>query len=166
MRLFVACPMSPEMRRALLWVQESLRGQVRSAGFSRPENLHLTLAFLGETEHVGDAAEVVSRICCAPFPLELEGTGCFGDVWWAGVSPSPALAALAASLRAGLRAAGFSPDKAPFRPHITLARRVRASAVPAVAVPHAAMTVSRVCLMKSERLDGRLVYTEIAARIL
>ena len=49
MRLFVAIQFSPAVRSTLLEAVETLRRQ-GSGRFTRPENLHLTLAFIGETE--------------------------------------------------------------------------------------------------------------------
>ena len=49
MRLFLAIQLSPAVREALLTAQDALRRQGRGS-FPPPENLHLTLAFLGEAE--------------------------------------------------------------------------------------------------------------------
>ena len=48
MRLFLAVPLSPSVREALCTAQADLRRQWRGS-FPPPKNLHLTLAFLGET---------------------------------------------------------------------------------------------------------------------
>ena len=50
MRLFIALPLCGDARQALLDVQQDMRNQGVRANFSRAENLHLTLAFLGELE--------------------------------------------------------------------------------------------------------------------
>jgi len=166
MRLFVAVLFSPELRQLLLDAQDELRAQSRAANFTRPENLHLTLAFLGETPRARDAAKAVASLTDAPFPLALGRSGRFSDLWWIGVEPNPALETLAAALNRNLRAAGFALEDRPFRPHVTIAREVDADGSPCLTPRRAEMTVSRVSLMKSERIGGKLVYTEIAAKTL
>ncbi|MBS1419651.1 MAG: hypothetical protein HP001_05445 [Oscillospiraceae bacterium] len=52
-------------------------------------------------------------------------------------------------------------DDKPFKAHITLARGVNTERLPPLTVPPARMRVSRISVMKSERVDGVLRYTEI-----
>ena len=60
MRLFLAIQLSPAVREALLTAQDALRRQGRGS-FPPPENLHLTLAFLGEAEDPTRARAALSR---------------------------------------------------------------------------------------------------------
>lgn len=158
MRLFLAVPFPPEVRSHLAEAQRQLRAQGVQANFSRPENLHLTLAFLGETPRCRDAARAMAAAQDRCFPLTLGGFGHFGDVLWMGVEPCPALTDLATSLQARLREAGFALEDRPFRPHITLARRARCPQPPQLHLPPLTMTVDRMVLMESLRQEGRLVY--------
>jgi 2'-5' RNA ligase len=100
--------------------------------FTRPEGLHLTLAFLGETaeerlsalRNVLDAATSESR----PISLEVDGLGVFPDarrprVVWAGLAGDlTRLTELHDRLRRELMAEGFQAEDRPFRPHVTLGR--------------------------------------------
>ena len=161
MRLFFALRLSPPAAAAIEAAQADLRRQGRGS-FPPPENLHLTLAFLGETEDLPGARAALAAVRARPFPLSVGGPpGHFGDVWWAGVTADRALEDLALSLQADLRARGFRIEVRPFRPHITLVRRWRGEA-PQVTVPHAGMVVRRVSLLRSDQRDGRRVYTELA----
>ena len=91
MRLFAAIQLSPAVREALLTAQADLRRQGRGS-FPPPENLHLTLAFLGETADLPGARAALNAAVCRPFTLAVGGTlGHFGDLWWAGVRGDPAL---------------------------------------------------------------------------
>jgi 2'-5' RNA ligase len=68
MRLFIAIHFSPGVREVLLSAIDSLRAQAVSGNFTRPENLHLTLAFIGDrTTRFGreaiDAAAVPPFFC-------------------------------------------------------------------------------------------------------
>lgn len=164
MRLFVAVRFSPEIDRALLAAAAELRRQADAARLTRPENLHLTLAFIGETENVRAAREAVLGLTARAFPLSVGGCGRFGDLWWAGIAPSPDLQALAAETGDALRRRGFAIERRPFKPHITLARQVEAKAPIRLELPLLTMTVRRVSLMRSDRVAGRLTYTEVCGR--
>jgi 2'-5' RNA ligase len=164
MRLFIAIHFSPGVREVLLSAIDSLRAQAVSGNFTRPENLHLTLAFIGESNDPDSAAEAIDAAAVPPFFLAVRGFGHFGDLWWVGIEKNPALTGLAESLQESLRRHGFEVDKRPFRPHITLARQVELRGAPQLCIPRTGMTVSRISLMKSERIRGKLTYTEIYGR--
>ncbi len=97
---------------------------------ARPENVHLTLAFVGEVaatrvallEEIGAAAARHT----APFTLALERIGGFRDAgiaWLGAAATPPALERLAREMNEALAAAGFRVERRHFRPHVTLARR-------------------------------------------
>lgn len=158
MRLFIAIPFSEEVRSVLLDAQEQLRAQGMRANYSQPGNLHLTLAFLGETDRWEAARQAMSEIAAAPFSLTIAGSGRFGNLYWAGVRPCRPLEALARSLQSALCAHGFAPEQRPFRPHITLARQASGPSLPRLQIPETTMEVNGICLMQSERRNGRLTY--------
>ena len=164
MRLFIAIRFSREILDSLLRAQEQLRRSGARGNFSAPENLHLTLVFIGESSDVVTLRRVIDRAAGEAFPLAVSGLGRFGDLWWAGVEKNPALELLAERLRSGCRAAGFRIDEKPFRAHVTLARELRSDVPPRVNLPRTEMTVTRVSLMKSERIGGKLTYTEVYGR--
>lgn len=160
MRLFAAIVLSPAVRDSLAETISALRGQGRGT-FTRSENLHLTLAFIGETDRVEEAEAALK--CAAlggSFSLMVEGIGSFDDLLWAGVAENPVLERLALGVQASLREAGFPIEERPWQPHITLVRRWQGPR-PRVDPPPVSMQVQAVSLMKSERVDGVMVYTEI-----
>ena len=160
MRLFIAITFSPPIRSALLAAIDTLRRQ-GAGNFTWPENLHLTLAFIGETADVEGVRAGREEGCAGgPFSISLEGVGHFGDLWWAGLRENPRLEALARRVADSLGRRGFPLEKRPWRPHITLVRRWRGPR-PVLPAPRGTMTVRRISLMKSERIQGRLVYTEL-----
>ena len=162
MRLFVAIRPSPAVRDVLLDAEAALRRQGRGT-FTRPENLHLTLAFLGEAESAAPAQAALEAACTGgAVSLTVGGLGHFDDIWWAGVRENARLEALALGVQSALRQAGYPVERRPWRPHITLVRRWRGPR-PRLTVPDTAMRVERVSLMKSERVEGKLVYTELWA---
>ena len=162
MRLFVAIRPSPAVRDVLLDAEAALRRQGRGT-FTRPENLHLTLAFLGEAESAAPAQAALEATCTGgAVSLTVGGLGHFDDIWWAGVRENARLEALALGVQDALRQAGYPVERRPWRPHITLVRRWRGPR-PRLTVPDTSMRVERVSLMKSERVEGKLVYTELWA---
>ena len=169
MRLFVAIDFSPEVVEALLRAANVLRRQ-GMGNFTRRENLHLTLAFLGETDRVGAASDAVMGIKADTFPLTLEKLGHFRDLYWAGVRPSPALTALQRQVAEALRDRGFALEDRPFRPHLTLCREFRPftpsftteAAEKALGTPSCA--IRQVRLMQSRREKGRLIYSEVCGK--
>lgn len=163
MRLFVAIPFSEGVRSALTAQIGELRAQ-GSGSFTRPENLHLTLAFIGETEELAKAKKALDTACTGgPVDLTVGGLGHFGDLWWTGVREAPGLEPLALRVQQALREQGFAIEKRAWNPHVTLVRRWRGPC-PRLPAREAAMRAERVSLMKSERTGGRLVYTEVHAR--
>jgi 2'-5' RNA ligase len=130
MRLFVALDFPDEVRSAIRDLIASLKPLARNARWVRPETMHITLKFIGET----NAAKVASiRAVLAPIhsPLLVEmhfrGVGFFPDerrprVMWCGVEASPNLAELAAGVESALEPLGISRESRAFVPHLTLAR--------------------------------------------
>ena len=96
----------------------------------RPENLHVTLKFLGEVAESNvdpvrsSLAEMRSGSAVA---LEFLGLGFFPNekhprVFWAGMEASPNLKTLAGDIEAAMEKLGIPREKREFSPHLTLAR--------------------------------------------
>lgn len=167
MRCFIAIPFPDAGKASLLDCMQQLQQQTQSASFTRLENLHLTLAFLGETDRISAIqAAMQAAATDRPFSMALEGSGCFQSLWWVGIERNPILTKLAARLQNELRARGFLLERRPFRPHITIARQVAAGAPISLTVPSTSMLVDRICLMKSERVRGTLTYTSVFEQVL
>lgn len=122
-RLFVAIGVPEIVADSLSTLQYGVDG----AKWRPVENLHLTLAFIGETDRHGfqDAIDALATIDAPPFELRLSGVGFFGDrkprALWAGVEPSDALNHLQAKVEQALRQTGFALERRKFKPHVTLA---------------------------------------------
>lgn len=171
MRLFVAVRFDGAALEALCRTRDAL-AQVKLRGhMTARENLHLTLAFLGEQPECAapQIRRAMERAVGAPFALTLAAPGRFrqerGDLWWVGVQPCPPLSALARRLRRELVQSGFPVDEKPFRAHVTLGRGILLpEGLPSGSLPDCAarQTVSSIALMQSARVQGVLTYTPVA----
>ena len=171
MRLFIAVNFNRETNNSLLTLRDELRSGAEHGSFTLSDNLHITLAFLGEcnAKQAFAAKTVMDSVSFKPFDILVERVGRFGGaegeaLWWAGVSVDETLSDLHRILTDKLVAAGFKLDSRKFSPHITLGRRVVTDAVPRRITPFGE-TVHKIDLMKSERINGKLTYTAIHKRI-
>lgn len=93
-----------------------------------PENLHLTLVFLGSLHEdtLEDVHLAFSRLRAPPFDLTLRGVEAFGGARprnvWAGVAPSAGLTHLQRKVETAARGAGVAIEARRFTPHVTLGR--------------------------------------------
>lgn len=169
MRAFIALNFNEELKAALESAIKQLQSQAESGRFTRRENLHLTLAFLGETTKVDSICRCLNQLSAKPFELYLGSAGRFsragGDLYWIGIQKNPQLSLLYRDLTAALIREGFSVEAGEFRPHITIGREIKAKE-PVISLPPVQMRVERVSLMKSERIQGKLVYTPVYERFL
>lgn len=161
MRLFIAVQFSEDMLNALLDVQSEMKAFDVRGRYSPPENLHLTLAFIGEYGNPDDVIDALNSVPFEPFPLRLDGLGNFGDLYWAGIADNPPLTTFVKRLRHALADRNIPFDRKRFSPHITLLRKASFDRLPGVTVPKASMTAERVSLMRSERGKNGMIYTEI-----
>ena len=132
MRAFVAVTPPAEVVDALWAWTADLREDTPGLRWSRPEQWHLTLAFLGEVpeEGVDALAERLGRAARRnpPMTLSLGGGGRFGQrVLWTRVrGDRDGLRALAGSVQAAARRCRLPVDDRQYRPHLTLARAAAA----------------------------------------
>ena len=163
MRLFIAIPLTDEIRGSLAEYQGSLRTSGVTGNYSPPENLYVTLAFIGEYGDPSDVCDALRAVSFEPFGLEVRETGSFSDTLWAGIASSGALEKLAKDIRRALADAGIPFDRKKFRPHITLIRRAhipgRMPGMPAL--PFSSMTVASFSLFRSNRGKHGMIYTEL-----
>ena len=164
MRLFVAIQLSDGIRNSLSSVQTYLRDLGVRGNYTKNENLHLTLAFIGEYSDPDLVLEVIRSVPFAPFPMCIEGFGSFGDLYWCGISENDDLLTYVKRLRRALAENGIPFDRKKFSPHITLIRRAeydRRRGFPGGEIPDVSMQVLGISLMRSDRTKSGMVYTEV-----
>ena len=165
MRLFIAIALPEEIRKTLVKTQDYLQRHGVRGRYTPAENLHMTLAFIGEAPDPEPVLDVLDGIAFGPFPIVLDGAGIFGSrILWAGIRPSDPLEKLVKHLRRGLAEAGIPYDRANFTPHITLLRDLRTEkGLPEIHVPGSTMTVDHMTLFRSDRGKNGMIYTEIGS---
>lgn len=163
-----------------LWPQDKVRKQLarlarrmanQCAGRCvRPENLHLTLVFIGEADCsvIPVLREAGARIQRSSFELLLDKLYCWGrgNIIAAGISqPCSELDSLAQELRDQLDAAGVGYDTIQFMPHVTLVRNARHHPGQArwpEAIPPIAWKATHWSLVQSRPIQFRSAYQSLA----
>lgn len=132
MRLFTGIALTSECRAAVAAAVAPLRADPASVSWVAPENLHITMKFLGEISRdrlgaIGVALEGVAANF-SPFLLHAEGAGLFPGtrnprVLWVGFrEPLELVKELQENMESALSGAGFPREDRPFHPHITVGR--------------------------------------------
>ena len=164
-RLFVAVCFSDPFLDALEGCQRDLRraGVPGSVRWSKRENLHMTLAFLGEREEAESVMKALETVRFSPFRISTGGLMKFGDTLTLEIRDGGESVRLARAVRSALDGASVPYDKKPPVPHITLARKY-AAPLPDGASLLTAGTGERVSsfrLMRSELTRTGAVYTPL-----
>jgi 2'-5' RNA ligase len=163
-RLFFALNPDERVRFEVADIQKTCGVDARAVP---PANFHLTLAFLGMQE-----AEAIPRICRVAagtsFPaceLVLDRVDRFkrAGVLWLGASEAPAvLVRFQRQLVEGLVDAGIGHDPKPWKPHLTLYRKMR-SAPPTIGPVQVRWPLNRFSLVESVSLNHGVEYHDIAS---
>ena len=160
MRLFIAVRPDAQMINALIHAQNDLYEAGVLGHYTPEENLHMTLAFIGEYPDSEGVIEVLEQVSFAPFEITLDQIGTFGDLWWAGVS-GDALPLLAKKIRRALASADIPFDRKKFLPHITVLRKAVLKHMPSAAIQPATMTVDSFILYRSDFGKHGMIYTPL-----
>ncbi len=185
LRLFIAIELTPEVHLALAQLQDTLKRQLppKVVRWTKPDGIHLTLKFLGDTPQ-DKVPAVVQGITAAaagfaPFEFHVAGFGCFPNprkarVLWVGVPDIPKnLAGLQRAVDLHMHKLGFAKEERAFSPHLTLGR-VNNSASPAERQTLSDLLAKtqvgllgtvpahEVILFQSDLLPGGAVYTALA----
>lgn len=162
-RIFIAIRFEEEFKHVLVSLQDALRTRGVLGNYCPFGNLHLTLAFIGESYDLDAIRKAVSEVTFEPFDLTLDKLGSFptkAGVIWCGLKDNAPIIALTKRLRERLVVKGVSYKEGAFFPHISLVQHPSAI-VTDIDLPEASMRVEKIFIMKSERIDGELVYSEI-----
>lgn len=183
-RTFIALPLPDHLVRLAGDLQSELKGLGLALRWVRPENIHLTLKFLGQIPSQR-VAEVTGAMQAAgretpPLSLTVQGMGVFPGirapkVLWVGLGgATDALGRLQGRLEECLTEVGFAPERRPFKAHMTLARiKARVDADRLLQGLQAAggyaprpFEVQEMVLYRSELRPRGAVYTPLARAVL
>lgn len=132
MRAFIAVEVSEEVCHAVQLLVSELRTTIKGARWISPENLHLTLRFLGDVEEgrlrkmSNELEATAARL--PPFRLEFRGFTALPNprrprVLCATVTDPPqVIRELHGKIERIVRQYGFPPEERRFKPHLTFAR--------------------------------------------
>ncbi|MDR1620449.1 MAG: RNA 2',3'-cyclic phosphodiesterase [Clostridiales bacterium] len=176
MRLFIALPLPPDVRRALAQIQLRLKQLAPHGRFVAMENFHITLHFIGESRALLEAARACDEAArgIRPFVLRLNHYKSFkrGDTHTGYVAlrgDLKELHTLYETLTAALKSQGFACGEKRIVPHITLARALICEGDISVAMQEAFLTLggggafsaNQLVLYDSRHERGKLVYAPL-----
>lgn len=179
MRLFIAIELDDEVKRTLLAIQDQLSEFSRVVRWAKPEQMHLTLKFLGETPD-----DRVEAVCAAaggvagqvrPFRMALGACGCFPPrgavrIVQRGITEETRTLHRCGDLcEDAFAELGFERERRGFSPHLTIGRvrddrtggQLRA-AVESITSPPISQPVAALYVVRSELGPGGAKYTNIA----
>lgn len=178
-RAFIAIEVDPAITALLTALQQEWRRAEADVAWVRPEGMHLTLKFLGNTpeERIAGIGDTLSSLAAhfVPFTVTFAGAGGFPNfrhprVLWAGVTDGrEMLVTLAQAVDDAMASCGFPRESRPFHPHLTLGR-VKSPTNLAQLLPHVeahadevfgAMLAARITLMRSELSPHGARYTPL-----
>jgi len=129
MRIFIALDIDEAIRHRIARFIDGVRGFAPDARWVRPESLHITLKFIGETapENMDQIKEALKAVEAHAIEMNIRGSGFFPGaksprVFRLGIEAGPSLAALASRVDDRVASLGIAKQDHPFSPHLTLAR--------------------------------------------
>ena len=179
MRTFIAIELPDTVKAELANLQAELRQTGADVTWTKPDNIHLTLRFLGEVEErqLDELKQLCAETAAAfqPFSLALKDTGYFPNfrqprVLWVGLAGEMEIAKqLQKRLDAELIARGFNQEDKPFKPHLTLGRvksgknlKLLVAKADMYSLPELSFEADELVLFKSELLPAGARYTALA----
>jgi 2'-5' RNA ligase len=130
-RAFLAIPLPTTLQNALASLQRHLSGALPGVRWSRPETIHLTLRFFGDSS-ADDLEKIRASMLSVTlsenlFQVDVAGLGAFPDrqrprVVWLGLTPQEPLLSLYRACEQALGRNGMAAEARPFAPHLTIGR--------------------------------------------
>jgi len=131
-RLFVAVEIPGKIKEKILELQKNFEQHLNDVSWVKPENMHLTLIFLGEADynHIPDIIAGLEELKENAFEVSLADIGGFPNLnrphaLWVGVKENPAINYLHKKISKSLSELNFNLDDRKFFPHITFGRLKR-----------------------------------------
>ena len=169
MRLFIAINFKENEKNQIQDIIKEIKKDSIQGRFIKNEHMHLTLEFLGEMplEKVKIIKDTIKQVTFESFTMNLSKIGYFkkrdGNIYWIGIEDNEILFGTQAKLHKLLTKQGFKLENRPYKPHITIGRKVKMKENfnPENlfnSINQININVDKIDLMKSEYIDGRLVH--------
>jgi 2'-5' RNA ligase len=169
MRLFIAINFKENEKNQIQDIIKEIKKDSIQGRFIKNEHMHLTLEFLGEMplEKVKIIKDTIKQVTFESFTINLSKIGYFekkaGNIYWIGIEDNEILFGTQAKLHKLLTKQGFKLEDRPYKPHITIGRKVKMKENfnPENlfnSINQININVDKIDLMKSEYIDGRLVH--------
>ena len=168
-RVFFAIWPDNKTQKQLGKLIEQLQLEARCRGRkTKLQNIHLTLVFLGEVDADGLAAlcqvaDEIRNSGARAFDFSIEEIGCWKHnhiVYLASREVPAELSNLVSRLKNGVSAAGFSVERRPYAPHITLMRNALCRSLPELPEP-ITWRAREWLLVKSQQTSGGSAYAPV-----
>ncbi|KUO48732.1 MAG: hypothetical protein APF76_01970 [Desulfitibacter sp. BRH_c19] len=171
MRVFLAIEFPEDIKEYLDQIHLVLREQSKTGNFTKKDNYHLTLRFIGEIKdhELDKLKEVIDEIALKHncFQLTMNKVGCFARgskmIIWVGINQNETLGRLYSQLEQSLERKGYTKEERNFVPHVTIARQVvlmedLKKMQQQIKMDNIIIPVSKLSLMESTRVKGELRY--------
>ncbi|NLN42565.1 MAG: RNA 2',3'-cyclic phosphodiesterase [Clostridiales bacterium] len=175
MRLFIAINFDESTKKAIQQISYEIKRHSLQGRFVKEQHLHLTLEFLGNIHpaQLYKIKDAMNQIIAEKFIMKLKGIGFFkgrdGHIYWIGIEANKHLINLQKQLHEALKSQGFTLDNRPYKPHITIGRRVKIKDnflldKMLTNINQITVNVDKIDLMNSEHISGKLVYSILYTR--
>ncbi|YCO05002.1 RNA 2',3'-cyclic phosphodiesterase [Vibrio sp. VNB-15] len=168
MRLFFALTFDEVSKSKLNQIQSHLQQHGIAGRYTRKNNFHITLAFIGESteEEAQRLIETLHMLKASCEQVVVDHLGSFHQsgrqLAWLGIEDNPEIAMLQNELIDKLEQYGFVTESRKYVPHITLARHIDKNApLDQVVISPLQLPIHSIALMESKTVNGKLVYQAI-----
>ncbi len=131
-RTFIAIQIPESIKNEIFLIQEKLRAAGRGISWTKADNIHLTLKFLGSTDEslIDLISDKISDSIAGkkPFKIQVNGVGAFPImkrpriIWVGANTESDHLREISRNLNENLESLGFESEKRKFTAHLTIGR--------------------------------------------
>ena len=165
MRLFIAAKLDDALTDKITDYQARLKELDITGNYTKKENMHITLAFIGDYDDPDKVLTAMKNSSFKPLKLSLDGIGHFGELYFVRLKDNPQLFGYVKKLKNCLYDKKIPFDKKKFLGHITILRKAHFKdgiSLPSNP-PKGEMTLKKISLMKSEFTNNGVKYTEIGS---
>lgn len=173
MRIFYALTLTDEDKDKIKPYRQLVEKHCDKGKFSRPENYHITLQYIGEIQpsQLDKYKQVLKKLSTFPKQLTVNQFGTFGkrnkEIVWLGVEKKIQLVTLQQEVVQNTKAIGVEIRTEKYVPHITIARQVVGfDDVNTLTIAPIELTVKSVALMESTRINDLLTYVPLEEIVL